>query len=187
MIRAKDLAAKLGVSAATVSLVLNDKPGICDDTRRELRKRIVDMGYGYMLKTPESGMADVATPRKSAMPNLRAEKGKIAFVIYPVCKECGDTSSFYTQVMEGASAYLQEKGYEMMVYHVKPECGCTLADLVKEKKLAIAKILLKNTDMKVSEIATQVNVGTENYFYMLFSQKYGLSPLQYRKKKRGLE
>lgn len=70
---------------------------------------------------------------------------------------------------------------------IHQECGCTLADLVKEKKLAIAKILLKNTDMKVSEIATQVNVGTENYFYMLFSQKYGLSPLQYRKKKRGLE
>ena len=69
---------------------------------------------------------------------------------------------------------------------IQQEYGCTLADLVKEKKLAIAKILLKNTDMKVSEIAAQVNVGTENYFYMLFSQKYGLSPLQYRKKRRGL-
>ncbi len=137
MIRAKDLAAKLGVSAATVSLVLNDKPGICDDTRRELRKRIVEMGYGYMLKTPEPGMAAAAVPRKSATSHLQAEKGKIAFVIYPVCKECGDTSSFYTQVMEGASAYLQEKGYEMMMYHVKPECGCDLADLADKGVMGV--------------------------------------------------
>ena len=44
MIRAKDLAAKLGVSAATVSLVLNDKPGICDDTRRELENELLIWG-----------------------------------------------------------------------------------------------------------------------------------------------
>ena len=88
MIRAKDLAAKLGVSAATVSLVLNDKPGICDDTRRELRKRIVDMGYGYMLKTPEKKADGSAAERNTA--KEAADRKKFAFVIYPVCKECGD-------------------------------------------------------------------------------------------------
>ena len=135
MIRAKDLAAKLGVSAATVSLVLNDKPGICDDTRRELRKRIVDMGYGYMLKTPEKKADEAAAERKAA--KEAADRKRFAFVIYPVCKECGDTASFYTQVMEGASAYLQEKGYEMMVYHVKPECGCTLACLAEKEVMGV--------------------------------------------------
>lgn len=133
MIRAKDLAVKLGVSAATVSLVLNDKPGICEDTRRELRKRIMEMGYGYMLKSPEPAAAgqgpEAAEGRRETGENGMgaSAKGKIAFVIYPVCKECGDTSSSYAQVMEGASAYLQENGYEMLVYHVKPECGCTLS------------------------------------------------------------
>ena len=78
MIRAKDLAAKLGVSAATVSLVLNDKPGICDDTRRELRKRIVDMGYGYMLKTPEKKADGSAAERNTA--KEAADRKKIAFV-----------------------------------------------------------------------------------------------------------
>ena len=138
MIRAKDLAAKLGVSAATVSLVLNDKPGICDDTRRELRKRIVKMGYGYMLKTPEpaAAAADASAAAgaqgesaKGQAVQSKPAQGRLAFVIYPVCKECGDTSTFYAQVMEGASAYLQENGYEMLVYHVKPECGCTLSRL----------------------------------------------------------
>lgn len=150
MIRAKDLAAKLGVSAATVSLVLNDKPGICDDTRRELRKRIVEMGYGYMLKTPEpaaaaddsleaatDGKSKIAKGAKGRAAQSQTAKGKVAFVIYPVCKECGDTASFYAQVMEGASAYLQENGYEMLVYHVKPECGCTLSCLADKDVIGV--------------------------------------------------
>lgn len=140
MIRAKDLAAKLGVSAATVSLVLNDKPGICDDTRRELRKRIVEMGYGYMLKTPEPATIPSVKEKAGATGNNTngdTAKGKVAFVIYPVCKECGDTATFYAQVMEGASAYLQEKGYEMMVYHVKPECGCTLSCLSEKDVIGV--------------------------------------------------
>lgn len=70
---------------------------------------------------------------------------------------------------------------------IRQEYGFTLGDLVKDKKLAVAKMLLKNTNLKVSEIAVQVNVGTENYFYYLFSRKYGMSPIQYRKKKRGIQ
>ena len=139
MIRAKDLAEKLGVSAATVSLVLNDKPGICENTRRELRKRIAEMGYGYMLRTSEPAEAKSSEAR-----------GTIAFVIYPVCKECGDTSSFYSLVMEGVSAYLQENGYEMLVYHVKPECGCTLRCLSEKnvKGMIVQKPCLKEIDIQ---------------------------------------
>lgn len=137
MIRAKELAAMLGVSAATVSLVLNDKPGICETTRRELRRRITEMGYGYMLCTPEPGEAP-------------AEPGRIAFVIYPLCKQCGDISSFYSLVMEGASAYLQEHGYEMLVYHVKPECGCPLESLADKqvKGLIVQKPCLEEEDIQ---------------------------------------
>ena len=64
---------------------------------------------------------------------------------------------------------------------IQKEYGCTLSQLVTDKKLASAKMMLKNTDMKICEIAGQVNLGAENYFYMLFKKKYGVSPLQYRK------
>ena len=164
MIRAKDLAAKLGVSAATVSLVLNDKPGICDDTRRELRKRIVDMGYGYMLKTPEKKADGSAAERNTA--KEAADRKKFAFVIYPVCKECGDTASFYTQVMEGASAYLQEKGYEMMVYHVKPECGCSLENLVDKdvKGMIVQKPCLELVDVDQLQALNLPFVMLDTYY-----------------------
>ena len=111
MIRAKELASLLGVSQATLSLVLNDKPGICQETRTRLRRQIAEMGYGYML----SGKAEDETP----------EKGSLAFLIYPVCPDCGDASAFYGPVMEGAAAAAQEQGYSMLVCHVNPTGGCT--------------------------------------------------------------
>lgn len=64
---------------------------------------------------------------------------------------------------------------------IKKEYGCSLSDLVIDKKLASAEILLRNTDIKISDIAHQINFGSENYFYSLFKKKYGYSPLQYRK------
>ncbi len=64
---------------------------------------------------------------------------------------------------------------------IKKEYGCSLSDLVTDKKLASAEILLRNTDMKISDISHQINFGSENYFFSLFKKKYGYSPLQYRK------
>lgn len=64
---------------------------------------------------------------------------------------------------------------------IQKEYGCTLAELVVEKKLASAEILIKNTNMKISDIAHQTNLGSENYFYSLFKKRYGMSPLKYRK------
>jgi len=70
---------------------------------------------------------------------------------------------------------------------IKKEYGCTFSALVLEKRLAVAEIMLKNTDMKISDIATQTFYGTENYFYNVFKAKYGMSPLKFRKEARILE
>ncbi|MBQ8310955.1 MAG: helix-turn-helix domain-containing protein [Clostridia bacterium] len=61
------------------------------------------------------------------------------------------------------------------------EYGMPLSEMVTEKKLAVAEMLLKNSDMRISEVARQVNFGADNYFYAVFKRKYGISPLQYRK------
>lgn len=61
------------------------------------------------------------------------------------------------------------------------EFGMPLSELVCEKKLRSAKMLLKNSDMKIKEIASKVNLGGENYFYALFKKRYGMTPLEYRK------
>ena len=67
---------------------------------------------------------------------------------------------------------------------IRKEYDCTLSELVNNKKLDAAKMMLKNTDLKIGEIALQVNLGSENYFYTIFKKKYGITPLQYRKKNK---
>lgn len=64
---------------------------------------------------------------------------------------------------------------------INKEYGCSLTELVTDKRLGSAEILIKNTSIPISEIAKQANFGSENYFYTLFKKRYGVSPLQYRK------
>ena len=47
---AKELAKELGISAATLSLVLNGKPGISDKTRANVLDKLKEMGYTNLIK-----------------------------------------------------------------------------------------------------------------------------------------
>lgn len=41
----RELAAEIGVSPATVSIVLNDRPGVSDETRKRIKEAIEEAGY----------------------------------------------------------------------------------------------------------------------------------------------
>lgn len=64
---------------------------------------------------------------------------------------------------------------------IQREYGMTFSALVADKRLAAAKMLLKNTNIPVREIAERTFPGSESYFYTLFKKKMGFSPLYYRK------
>ena len=66
---------------------------------------------------------------------------------------------------------------------IQKEYNCTLGELITDKKLASAEMLVRNTGLPIGEIARQANLGSDNYFYALFKERYGVSPLQYRKQK----
>lgn len=96
-IKAKELARLLGVSPATVSLVLNGKPGICEGTRRQLTRQIRELGYGYMLCGEE-----------------HCAQGKtVSYVVYQE-----EPHVFSPAVLEGAQEAAQEAGYTLSLLHV---------------------------------------------------------------------
>ena len=64
---------------------------------------------------------------------------------------------------------------------IKREYGVTLAQLLAQKRVGAAEMLLKNSDLPVSEIAERVSPTAENYFYTQFRELRGMTPLQYRK------
>ena len=48
--RAKEIAKLLGVSTSTVSLVINNKPGVSDAKRQEIVDKIRELGCEYLLR-----------------------------------------------------------------------------------------------------------------------------------------
>ena len=64
---------------------------------------------------------------------------------------------------------------------IKKEYGKSFVELVIDKRMALAEMYLKNTDMTIAEIAISAFPDNANYFYTVFKKKHGMTPLNYRK------
>ncbi len=90
-----DVAARAGVSVATVSRALRGLPGVSDATRQSIRDIAADLGY-------------VASPSAAALPTGRT--GAVA-VVSPVSR-----GWYFSAVCEGAQEVLAAGGYDMLRY-----------------------------------------------------------------------
>ncbi len=63
---------------------------------------------------------------------------------------------------------------------VKKKTGHTYTELLKERRLSQAAYLLKNTDMRVSDISLAVGYENISYFHRCFDTAFGCSPKKYR-------
>jgi two-component system, response regulator YesN len=64
----------------------------------------------------------------------------------------------------------------------KEETDKYFTDFLVQKKLERACKLLKDTNMKIYEIADNLGYSNMNYFSKQFKEHYGISPLDYKKK-----
>lgn len=64
---------------------------------------------------------------------------------------------------------------------VKKLFGSSFSSVISDKRLAIASVMLKNTDKPISLISSELGYSHESGFFVSFKKKYGLTPLQYRK------
>lgn len=99
-LKAKDIAEILGVSTATVSLVLNNKPGVGDKRRQEIIQKIKELDCGYMLK------------------DQRVNKGAIGFVVYKREGSIIDESPFFTYILEGINNSINKHGYTLNFLYI---------------------------------------------------------------------
>ena len=67
---------------------------------------------------------------------------------------------------------------------IKREYNCSFSDLVKRKRLSVASMMLKHTELTVSEIARSVGFENINYFYSVFKREFGETPTEYRSKQK---
>ena len=69
-------------------------------------------------------------------------------------------------------------------HRVRNLTGKTPAELVRDLRLKHACILLKRTNINMSELATNVGFMTGENFINIFREKFGMTPLEYRLRHR---
>ena len=63
---------------------------------------------------------------------------------------------------------------------IKRKTGRSYTEIVQSKRLSQAVFLLKNTNMKISDISIAVGYDNISYFHRLFYKEYGVSPKKYQ-------
>jgi len=82
--------------------------------------------------------------------------------------------------LDGLAAFL---GYSVVYTGrlTKELTGKSFSKLLQSKRCSIAAELLMNTNMPVSEIIRSIGYENENFFRKIFVDKYGKTPLAFRK------
>lgn len=67
----------------------------------------------------------------------------------------------------------------------KKQENISLGDYIMEKRIAVAKQLLVKTNLQISIIANRIGVSYSSYFTKIFKDHEGISPQQYRDKRKS--
>ncbi len=62
----------------------------------------------------------------------------------------------------------------------KEQCGISLSEYIKEKRMAEAVRLLQTSDLSNEEIMEKVGCTDKKQFYKIFREIYSVTPFQYR-------
>lgn len=123
--KAKELAKILGVSPATVSLVLNNRPGISDSLRHKLVEKIKELGYEDMLATAQTDS------NGKAMRSSRDKRNTIVYLIYTKYGAENDRFAFYPAVLQGAEMEARDNEFTLLVFHVNEKGNNYLQSMIK--------------------------------------------------------
>mgnify|MGYP004521432079 CR=1 FL=1 len=165
-LKAKEVAKILGISASTLSLVVNHKPGISDGTRQKVLRELKEKGFDYLIndevKTNHVGEYEKNTGRFLESWN---HSKVIAFVIYQVKGELLGFNSFFPMIMSGIEKAARQEGYSISFINIHKEevkdgvkyiresgcCGYVIfatemqeEDIVPFKEMGLPFVLLDN-------------------------------------------
>jgi LacI family transcriptional regulator len=134
-IKIKEIAQKANVSVATVSMALNNKPGISKETKAKIMQIAEEHGYSTPLIKNDS----------------LKNKGNLQLTIYKKhSKVIGDTP-FFQSLIEGIESKARHNGYNLIIKYVS-EKTLQIAEFqqgLKEKEIDAMLILATEIDERV--------------------------------------
>jgi AraC-like DNA-binding protein len=81
----------------------------------------------------------------------------------------------------GELAFLFKTNRATLCREFKRETGCTLIAYINEKKLALAKKRITESNDTFTEISRELHFESVHYFTRFFKQHTGLTPKEYRR------
>ncbi|MEG1926225.1 MAG: LacI family DNA-binding transcriptional regulator [Ruthenibacterium sp.] len=138
----KDIANQTNVSASTVSLVLNNKPGISSATRQRVFEAMNELGY-----------QDYA-PRSA----VKSKQRCIQFILYKKHGRIVSDTPFFSNVLEGAEAQVKKNGYNLMVSYIYEAQGVE-EQLQNILSTGCVGMILLATEMMYKDLAVFTRSG----------------------------
>jgi len=134
-ITAKELAQKLGLSAAAVSMALNNKPGVSESTRDRVLKAAKEYGFDFhRQRLPED-----------------PKKGSIAFLMYRRHGAVVGDTLFFSSLTEGIVNGCRAAGYRMNMQYLHEEnLRMELRNLLSTDTRGV---ILLGTEMRAEDFA----------------------------------
>lgn len=134
--KVKDLAKILNLSPSTVSLVLNNRPGISDATRKKVKDVVKELGYEELLVQDTE------------------DKKTILFVVYRKHGMATTSTPYFSQlfseIIEGVESQARTKGYHLMVSYVDKDNYRQEAARIRSEQAE--GVLLLATEMEEGQI-----------------------------------
>lgn len=134
-IRAKDIAEKLGVSTTTVSLVLNDKPGVGQKTRERVLKEIEALGFETKIKIKPT----------ASLKNIR-------FILFKNHGLVVGDTPFFSKLIESIEGEAKINGFNLIISYLNKDQNTREYIKQFEEDENTAGILLLATEMQEEDI-----------------------------------
>lgn len=151
MITNKELAVLVGVSEATISLVLNGKRGISEKTRKNVIEKIRDLGYEDVLNSKS-----IEVEEKPVKDHLSLSKS-IAFVLYKVGGELLGMNSFFPLIFDGIERTSRKYGCNLIVFTIDREE--TQDGISRIKEAGCSGVVIFATEMQEHDLEAFHSIG----------------------------
>ena len=130
----KDLAAQLNLSPATISLSLNNRPGVSQKTRALVLEMAEKLGYEQIA----------STARRSHQGH-----GNIRLVVYKKMGRVVADTPFFLALIEGIEAEIRRNGYQLLISQISDQASLE----------QVMDIIRKNPKDGIILLATELSIA----------------------------
>ncbi|MHB8064941.1 MAG: LacI family DNA-binding transcriptional regulator, partial [Ruminiclostridium sp.] len=141
MIKIKQIAQKAGVSLSTVSLVINNKPGVKESTRSKVMDIINDYGYAANLYE-----------------NKPSRKRAIRFLKYKSHGLVVDENGFISSLIDGVNIGARELGYDVILTTINRNDAKSIFEIVNSDPKD--GIIILGTEMDSADLTAFKDITT---------------------------